>query len=290
MKRIFIIFLMLFASTTSWASSNKLVIIADSLSHDSYQLTLARLLENIPESTAVTAYNAHGAAIASEQNLIPVDAALISIGPTSYEVLETLSNADMLALLISENRYASSTSTTKERTSAIFIKQPISRITSVLKKLFKNIDRVGIIISKNWTEKIDINDSQVDFVINKIDQQSSISKAFREASISTDLIIALPDPVVYNRTNIKNILLTTYKFKTPLVGYSEELSKAGALISVYTPGELLGLEAAEWFSNGQPKIIKSPRYYKVQLNENVAKSLGKKLKDRNLLQQERWED
>lgn len=290
MKRIFISLLILIFSPTLWANDTHLVIISDTLNHSRYQLILSNLLNNIPSSIPVTAYNMSSAKHALKDQQIPENAIVISMGIDSFGLLEKLENQNMLALLISEHRYQQSSIALKERASAIFINQPMRRITNVIEQLFKDVERIGIILSKEWPEKIDINHSPVNFLISRTENQADITRHFRETSVSSDLIIALPDPQIYNRRNIKNILLTTYKFKTPLIGYSEELSKAGALISIYTPGDLLGYEAAEWLNNDQKKFSSFSRYFTVKLNENVAQSLGKNLKNKALLNKHRWED
>lgn len=203
---------------------------------------------------------------------------LLSLGTAAFETVQQLPNTCVLSLLIAESRYEKAASHFKKRASAIFINQPIHRITQTTGKLLNDTEQAAIVVSRSWQENLQISDAtNTDLYIKRISANDSIVKAFKIASFNADYIIAVPDPEVYNRSNIKNILLTTYKFKVPLIGYSEALSKAGAMISIYTPPELLGIETAEWLLNSRPKKASWPKYFQVKINNKVARSIGAKI-------------
>lgn len=225
-----------------------------------------------------------------EATLQNKDVCVISIGSQSFEKINKASPACSLSLLVSRNQFQQSSATFRRSASAIYLNQPLARIAAVLRQTLKHAQKASIVVSNDWPEDIDIKNTKMDFYIKHIDSGDSIIQAFRQASRNTDFVIAIPDANIYNKSNIKNILLTTYKAKTPLIGYSMALSRAGSLISVYTPAEQLGRQAAEWFINGHKKMTGAPKYFKVELNQNVAKSLNIKLKNKTLFKRKIWTD
>ena len=46
---------------------------------------------------------------------------------------------------------------------------------------------------------------------------------------SSDVLMAVPDSMIYSSSNIRNILLTSYRRGVPLVGVSQAYVNAGAL-------------------------------------------------------------
>jgi len=96
----------------------------------------------------------------------------------------------------------------------------------------------------------------------------------------TDAFIAVADNVVSNRQTVQNLLLTTYRQKVPVIGYSRAYVRAGALAAVYSTPEQIGRQAGELVGG----LMKSnrwllpsslyPKYFSVGVNRNVARSLG----------------
>lgn len=227
-----------------------------------------------------------------ENSLHDNNGCIITLGTQSFERINSQNYTPncSLSLLISRSHFYSSSVKLQKSASAIFINQPLQRISSVLRRTLKYAQKASIVVSNQWTEDLDIKNTKIDLYIKYLSPSDSITQAFRDASKGSDFVIAVPDPNIYNQSNIKNILLTTYKAKTPLIGYSEALSRAGALISIYTPAEHLGKQAAEWLIQGQRKTSSFPKYFKVKLNKKVAKSLNIKFKNEVLFEQKIWID
>jgi ABC-type uncharacterized transport system substrate-binding protein len=98
-----------------------------------------------------------------------------------------------------------------------------------------------------------------------------------------DLLLAVPDPLVFNRSTAQSIFLTTYRYREPVLGYSRSLTRAGALMSLHSSPAQIGRQAAEWISNAmQGGAVRLPPpaypdYFSISINEQVARSLGKAL-------------
>ncbi|MFL6676410.1 MAG: hypothetical protein ACJ8LG_24365 [Massilia sp.] len=92
-----------------------------------------------------------------------------------------------------------------------------------------------------------------------------------------EVLLALPDGEVYNPENIRNILLSTYRHKQAVIGFSADMVKAGALASTYSQIEDINTQVAEvaagFVATGQLPAPQFPRYFRTIVNEGVARSL-----------------
>jgi hypothetical protein len=93
----------------------------------------------------------------------------------------------------------------------------------------------------------------------------------------TDVLLALPDSTVYNTESIRNILLSTYRHKQGVIGFSGDMVKAGALATTYSEIEDINAQVAEiagaYVAGGELAPPQFPRYFRTIVNEGVARSL-----------------
>lgn len=92
-----------------------------------------------------------------------------------------------------------------------------------------------------------------------------------------EVLLALPDSTVYNPENIRNILLSTYRRKQAVIGFSADMVKVGALASTYSEVEDINAQVAElaagFAASGRLPPPQFPRYFRTAVNEGVARSL-----------------
>ncbi|EHQ52698.1 hypothetical protein ECTPHS_08408 [Ectothiorhodospira sp. PHS-1] len=102
-------------------------------------------------------------------------------------------------------------------------------------------------------------------------------EVFVQAARQSDAILTLPDREIYNSRTIVSIMMTTYRLGTPLIGHSEALHRAGALISIYADPEMLGEEALTllrtWNGEDWQTLRRLTERYQVSINHQVARSL-----------------
>ena len=93
----------------------------------------------------------------------------------------------------------------------------------------------------------------------------------------TEVLLALPDNAVFNAENIRNILLSTYRHKQAVIGFSSDMVRAGALASTYSEIEDINVQvaetAAQFVATGTLPAPQFPRYFQTVINEGVARSL-----------------
>jgi hypothetical protein len=98
-----------------------------------------------------------------------------------------------------------------------------------------------------------------------------------------DVLLALPDSAVYNTENFRNILLSTYRHKQGVIGFSADMVKVGALATTYSEVEDINTQVAEmvagYVAGGELPPAQFPRYFHTIVNEGVARSLDVEVPD-----------
>lgn len=121
-----------------------------------------------------------------------------------------------------------------------------------------------------------------------ISQYINVIDALNTSLINSDVLLALPDASVYNAKTIKSILLTTYRHRIPVIGFSESFVHAGALAAIHSSTDQLGKQIAELIVNhySHSKINQNylyPKYFDIAINKDVAKSLAINTPDRKVI-------
>lgn len=98
-----------------------------------------------------------------------------------------------------------------------------------------------------------------------------------------EMLLALPDSDIYNAENVRNILLSTYRRKQGVLGFSADMVKVGALATTYSEIEDINAQVAEiaahFVATGELAEPQFPRYFRTIINEGVASSLDLRVTD-----------
>lgn len=98
-----------------------------------------------------------------------------------------------------------------------------------------------------------------------------------------ETLLALPDSDIYNAENVRNILLSTYRRKQGVIGFSADMVKVGALATTYSEIEEINAQvaelAADFVRTGELDAPQFPRYFRTIINEGVASSLDVRVTD-----------
>ena len=168
---------------------------------------------------------------------------------------------------------------------ALYIDQPLSRQINLIHIALPNHRRVGIILgsySRIIIKEINIakDIGKVRVMIRTIKKGENLIKVLNGLLEYTDVLLAVPDPTVFNRGTIHHVLLTTYRQNVPVVGYSKAYVKAGALLAVYSKPEDIGKQTGEMIrlilasKRFQLPPPQYPKYFSVAINYQVARSIG----------------
>ena len=166
----------------------------------------------------------------------------------------------------------------------IFLDQPLDRQLDLARKIIPEA-RVGLLLSSQSTSAASAYlSSQVlaadnNIVVSYVDEKEQLVDQAKLLLNDVDILLATPDAAVWQPSSAKWLLYLAYQQGKPVVGFSEALTRAGTIASVYSEPEQIGRQIAEAikaFSEGRVDWQKNtgPKYYQHSVNESIANSLG----------------
>jgi putative ABC transport system substrate-binding protein len=169
--------------------------------------------------------------------------------------------------------------------SAIYLDQPYERQVRLIHLAFPDVRRVGVLVSTAQAGELDeigvaLRSQGISLVSEVLESGQKLIAPLERLHTSTDLLLAVPDPDVFNRNTAQSIFLTSYRYRDPIVGYSRALARAGAMLALYSTPAQIGRQAAELLIKQLTTSAKSlpapafPHYFSVAVNQQVARSLG----------------
>jgi ABC-type uncharacterized transport system substrate-binding protein len=171
----------------------------------------------------------------------------------------------------------------RRKVSAVYIDQPPSRSLGLAEAAFPAARRVGLVISAEnaGVAKLLLQEAtRRNFRLNveTVDSADDVSPALRRVLADSDVLLLAPDAIAINAGNAQNVLLTTYRFRVPVIGFSQGLSKAGAVASVYSSPGQIGRQGAmmalHLADNGELPPPQHAGEFSIAFNSHVARSLG----------------
>lgn len=177
--------------------------------------------------------------------------------------------------------------------SALYLDQPWHRQVHFLRSALPEHRRVGVLLSDDSKLDIaalrsDLNQHGGTLDVRKLRNEATLFSELNELLADNDVLLAVPDNLVYNSNTIRNILLTSYRRGVPLVGFSASYVKAGALCAIFSTPEALAVQAGEmtqvFAKTGRLPEVQYPTRYTVAVNADVARALGVTLPSADALQ------
>lgn len=212
---------------------------------------------------------------------------VIAIGSGAFAGLaESALRAPLLATLLPRTafeRSAEKAGRFGRPYSAVLLDQPIARQLELIRLALPERRRVGVLLGPESTPaaaalRRAAADRGMSLATAEISAASNIFPLLQELLDESDVLLALPDPRVFNGLTIQNILTAAYRHRVPLVGFSPAYVKAGALLSIYSTPAQVGEQAgdiARAVLAGRPlPPPQAPRDFSVGVNADVARSLG----------------
>ena len=171
--------------------------------------------------------------------------------------------------------------------SGLYVNHPITKHLTFIHYALPELNEACMItshfhISKNTPYAMKLS---LDIINNEEDLHNLLPDILSQC----DVLLASLDPVIYNNESIRNILITAYRYKTPVIGHSKAFVKAGALMGLYTSPQQLGVEVSEILISLSGKKTqplpepKPPKYFSIEYNYFVAQALGLSLPDKEEL-------
>jgi len=178
--------------------------------------------------------------------------------------------------------------------SAVYLDQPLARQMELIHLALPERNRIGVVLGPESQDTLKAlqsaaKEAKFALVVEKIGADEELLPALQRVLADSDVLLALPDPLVFNRGTVQSLLLTTYRYQDPVIGFSQAYVKAGALAAVYTTPEQAGRQAGEVLLRvlaGKAWVLpppEYPKYFSVSLNYQVARSLAINVGDETAL-------
>ena len=211
---------------------------------------------------------------------------IVSLGVKAAQRIATsaTSSAKLYTLIPKSLADSLITDTTMKRASAVYLDQPFTRQLNLINLIKSDQHVLGILLGPATVSSRSLLESTAETLgiptlTETATKKDDVGLALNRLLNGSNIILALPDPLIYNRNTIFNILLSSYHNQIPVIGFSASYVKAGAMLAVHSTPSDIGMHIAEnirhFVINGGADLPEPafPRYFSIEVNRNVAHSL-----------------
>lgn len=225
-------------------------------------------------------------AVTGVNKVIPDSGLVIAVGMKAAETVAASDAPFVLNVLVPKVGYEKLLRNFPHRAgshtfSAIYLEQPVSRQVHLIAAILPDRHRVGLLYSTPPGELEQIRQEMGKRGLRLREKAvgvQSVPETLQELLQDSDVLLALPDSAIYNGSSIRNILLSAYRSRVPLIGFSSGYVKAGALCAVFSAPEQIAAQVAPLVRQfGETRLLPAAQYpqeFEVMVNEQVAHSLG----------------
>lgn len=192
-------------------------------------------------------------------------------------------------LVISTNPDQFSPDNTQNNSNAVlYMTQPYCRQIKFTKLINSHWKNISILTNQNnpmaasgiksCAKKYGMNTYAVETTITKY-----LTDEVKNALDHSDLLLALPNKDIFNEKTVKNILLTSYRHRKPVIAFSKNFVTSGALASIHsniTQISDTAVTLVEKYLLNDYRFTESVNYpdsYNISINRQVFKALNIKI-------------
>lgn len=210
---------------------------------------------------------------------------LVAVGTRSLRQVVAMPNAPLVVGALVPSTVFSDIPI-RQGVSAVFLDQHPLRQMLLIRLLLPDARRVGMLAGRAQEKNL----SALSFAAEKLGLQprvvavssaDALFDSLQQVTATSDVLLAWPDATVFNPQTIQSILLTTYRQRKPLIGFSSAYTRAGALAAVHSSVSQLAAQTVEMVRIALvAATLPEPQYpkeFEVSLNRQVARSLGMEL-------------
>lgn len=226
----------------------------------------------------------------------PDDATLAGVGTIVAVGVQAMRNAaawdnvppvlNVLVPRASYDRLVAESGRTRRRAqfSAIYLDQPLIRQLNLIRQVLPGRQRVSAVVGPDSSVLLPrlrsaIARAGLSIVIEEVASEPEILPALSRVLTASDILLALPDSVVFTRDTARSVLLATYRYQRPLIGFSQAYVNAGALAAAFSSPAQIARQTAELLQGlpaGRTALPAPvyPAYFSVAVNRSVARALA----------------
>lgn len=212
---------------------------------------------------------------------------IVTAGSNAFRrALATTSSLPILAALLPEHSYYSILGEFPgtPRVSAVFLDQPPARQAQFVRLLLPEARKISVLSSER--ARFGVQSYQAAFASRRLQlineevvNERDIVPTLESLLGRSDALLAVPDALVYARDSVRPLLMTAYRYRRPVIGFSAALVKAGALAALYATPSQIGRQAGRLISTHGNRLPppRGPAEFALSINQSVADALGLRL-------------
>ncbi len=216
---------------------------------------------------------------------------VVTIGMRAASLAVKKASMPVIAAMLPSYEYAVLKAMRPAGLSGIFVDQPWARQVSFLRAAFPDRKLVGVLASPDTGPDIDKLRLQLreagDSLISEAVPRGTLFEKLEKVLSRSQVLLAVPDIAIYNSNTIRDILLSSYRHRIPVVAFSQAFVNAGALCAIYsTPDQLAAQAGLMVNAYIRLKSLPEPEYpklFKISVNHEVASMLGIAIRSDELL-------
>lgn len=174
---------------------------------------------------------------------------------------------------------------------AVLLDQPLRRQLNLMRLAMPERVRVAVVRGVNTNDDAEWQAAALDAGIRlqtgRAESPEQLADTLRTVLRGAQVLLAVPDPDVYNRGTIQNILRTTFRERVPLVAFSPAYARAGATLAIYSTPAQIGRQTARTvralLAGREAPLQQFPQEFEIATNPLVARALGIELADTDAL-------
>ncbi|MGM9491984.1 hypothetical protein [Ideonella sp. YS5] len=215
----------------------------------------------------------------------PGPAIYLAVGPAALQAaLKADVAGPLISAFVSSEAYLRLTAATPARrsqaTTAIFAEASPTSQMQLIRRLYRRKVLVGVLLSpstRHLQPLIERAAVAADLAVSfeQVETGGNPVRALA-ALTSASVLLAVPDPELYNAQVARAVLESTYRRRQGVIGFSRAMVSAGTLGAAYATVDDVAAQLAgmvEALMAGQSVDPQYPLYWRVAINDSVARSL-----------------
>lgn len=208
---------------------------------------------------------------------------VVAAGVKAMEAAITNADAPILGVMIPRIAYETllekhSSQPWPKATSAIYLDQPWSRQLNFIQAALPKHSTIGVLYSPSTSIFLPRLPRGISINAQSVRSPETLFATLENILDNSDVLLVIPDSEIYSSSNVRNILLTSYRKKVPLVGISQAYVNAGALCAIFSTSEQIAEQTGKTIASfARDRRLPEPQYpsfFSIGLNQQVARSLG----------------
>ncbi|MEW8327923.1 MAG: ABC transporter substrate binding protein [Candidatus Thiodiazotropha sp.] len=202
-------------------------------------------------------------------------------------------NLTLSALIPQSSNILSATQASDSDQYYFYLDQSLHRSIALISALSDRFKNIGVMISDTddaSARRLEASAYKLDLNLHleKINSAKHIGTSLNRLLQSVDILLAVPDTKIHNKSTVSNILISAYRKRIPLIGFSSAYVKAGALAAVYTSPEDIAYHVRDniakiYSGENIEGKEQTAKYFTVLFNSDVARSLDFPIKSESEL-------